>query len=164
MAEGDIITMRRKELRRFHVIQKVLEKEVRQKEASEILGISIRQVKRVVKRIRKEGEAGVIHKLRGRKSSNSKDVKDKKKILNICLGKYNGFGPTLTSEKLFEIDKIKISKETLKQWLIEEGLWTIKRKRRKHRRWRERKPCYGQMVQIDGSHHDWLEGRGLSLC
>ena len=163
MAEGDIITMKRKELRRLHVIQKVLEKEIKQVNAAEILGLSTRQVKRIVKRVRKEGEVGIIHKLRGRRSSNAIDEKKKKEVNRVCKQKYEDFGPTLASEKLLENEKIEVSKETVRQWMLEEGLWTIKRKRRKHRKWRERKPCYGQMVQMDGSHHDWLEGRGPKL-
>lgn len=163
MALGDIITMRRKELRRLHVIQKVLDKGIKQVEAAEILILSKRQVKRIVKRVREEGEAGIIHRLRGRRSSNAIDEKKKIEAKGICKRKYEDFGPTLASEKLFENEKIQISKETVRQWMIEEGLWIVKRKRRKHRRWRERKPYYGQMTQMDGSHHDWLEERGPKL-
>ena len=163
MAEGDIITMRRKELKRLHITQKVLDKEIKQFEAAEILRLSRRQIKRIVKRVKEEGCAGVIHGLRGRRSGNAIEENKKVKVKAICKRKYEDFGPTLASEKLFENEKIKISKETIRQWLIEEGLWTTKQKRRKHRQWRERKPCYGQMVQMDGSHHDWLEDRGPKL-
>jgi len=163
MVQGDIITMRRKELRRLHVIRKVLDREIKQKEVAEILRLSRRQVKRIVKRVREEGATGIIHKLRGRRSSNATDNKKKIKVKGICKQKYEDFGPTLASEKLFENEKIRISKETVRQWMMEEGLWIVKRKRRKHRRWRERKPYYGQMTQMDGSHHDWLEERGPKL-
>jgi len=163
MVLGDIITMRRKELRRLHVIQKVLDNEIKQKEAAEILRLSRRQVKRIVKRVREDGDTGIIHQLRGRRSSNAIDDKKKMKVQGICKRKYEDFGPTLASEKLFENEKIQVSKETVRQWMIEEGLWIVKRKCRKHRRWRERKPYYGQMVQMDGSHHDWLEERGPKL-
>jgi transposase len=163
MVQGDIITMRRKELRRSYVIQKVLDKEIKQREAAEVLRLSRRQVKRIIKRVREEGETGIIHRLRGRRSSNAIDEKKKIKVKGICKRRYGDFGPTLASEKLFENEKIQVSKETVRQWMIEEGLWIVRRKRRKHRRWRERKPCYGQMIQMDGSHHDWLEGRGPKL-
>lgn len=163
MVLGDIITMRRKELRRLHVIQKVLNREIKQKEVAEILRLSKRQVKRIVRRVREEGETGIIHRLRGRRSSNAIDDKEKIKVKGICKRKYEDFGPTLASEKLFENEKIQISKETVRQWMIEEGLWIVKRKCRKHRRWRERKPYYGQMIQMDGSHHDWIEKRGPKL-
>ncbi len=163
MGEGDIITMKRKELRRSHVVQKVLDKEIKQKEAVEILRLSKRQVKRIVKRDREEGETGVIHRLRGRRSSNAIDERKKIEVKGICKRRYEDFGPTLASEKLFENEKIQISKETVRQWMIEEGLWIVKRKCRKHRRWRERKPYYGQMTQMDGSHHNWLEDRGPNL-
>lgn len=163
MVQGDIITMRRKELRRLHVMQKVLDKEIKQREAAEMLGLSRRQVKRIVKRVREEGERGIIHRLRGRRSSNAIEEKKKVKVKGICKRKYEDFGPTLASEKLFEEEKIRISKETVRQWMIEEGLWVVKQKRRKHRRWRERKGYYGEMIQMDGSHHDWLEGRGAKM-
>jgi len=84
-------------------------------------------------------------------------------VIRLYRRNYLGFGPTLASEKLLERDEIRISRETLRKWLIEECLWQRRRKRRKHRRWRERKGCFGEMVQVDGSHHDWLEGRGPEL-
>lgn len=156
----DIITMSQREQKRLYVVHKILDKEVKQKEAGRILKISERQIRRIVKAVRERGAAGVVHGLCGRRSANAIDKKKKEMIKKIYKRRYEGFGPTLTVEKLEEHEKIKISKETLRGWLIEEGLWETKRKRRKHRRWRERKACYGQMVQMDGSHHDWLEGRG----
>jgi hypothetical protein len=81
----------------------------------------------------------------------------------LYRGRYTGFGPTLTSEKLGELDGIKLSDETLRKWLMEAGLWQRRRKRSRHRQWRQRKECFGEMVQLDGSHHDWLEGRGPEL-
>ena len=163
MAGKDIITMSQRELKRLHVIQKVVEKVVKQKKAAEVLELSERQVRRIVKRVSEEGETGIIHRLRGRVSHNRVDEKTKKRIKRLCRNKYEGFGPTLASEKLWEIEGIKISDETLRKWLIEEGMWEIRRKRKKHRQWRERKHHVGEMVQMDGSHHDWLEGRGPKL-
>ena len=159
MAEGDIITMRQEELRRLHIIKKALVKELKQVEAAEKLDLSYRQTKRITKRIKEEGDKGIIHKSRGRPSKRKISDKLKDKIINLCRGKYKGFGPTFAVEKLFEIEKIKLSKETLRNWLIKEGLWRRQRKRKKYRKWRERKHYFGEMVQLDGSHHPWFEDR-----
>ena len=160
MAEGDIIIMRQEELRRLHIVKKVLGKELKQVEAADKLALSYRQTKRITKRVRTEGDQGIIHKLRGYTSKRKISSKLKDKIINLCKGKYKGFGPTFAVEKLFEIEKIKLSKETLRNWLIQEGLWQRRRKGKKHRKWRQRKDCFGEMLQLDGSHHDWFEDRG----
>ena len=159
MAKGDVITMRQEELRRLHIVKKVLVKELKQVEAAEKLDLSYRQTKRITKRVREEGDKGIIHRSRGRPSKRRIFDKLKDKIVTLCKGKYKGFGPTFTAEKLFEREKIKLSKETLRNWLIKEGLWQRRRKHKKHRKWRERKHHFGEMIQWDGSHHDWLEGR-----
>jgi hypothetical protein len=111
--------------------------------------------------VREEGEKGIIHRLRGRASARriKADVRDK--ILKLYQERYEGFGPTLAQEKLRERDGVMVSRETLRQWLIAEGLWQGKLGGgKRHLRWRERKAYFGEMVQMDGSHHDWLEGRG----
>lgn len=163
MAEGGIIVMRQEELKRLHIVRQVLDKKLRQKEAADKLHLSYRQTKRITKRIREEGDKGIVHKSRGQPSHNKLPVKIKSKVLNLCHGKYKGFGPTLASEKLFEIEKLKVSDETLRHWLIKEGLWQIRRKTKKYRKWRQRKYYFGEMVQLDGSHHPWFEDRG-SKC
>jgi transposase len=160
MAGRSIIMMSRRELKRLHVIQKVLEKRLKQKEAADILGLKKRQIIRIVKRVREEGDTGIIHRSRGRESNRSLSEELKENVRKIYRKKYWDFGPTLASEKLFEIDKIKLSNETLRLWLLESGDWKKSRKGRKHRKWRERKHHCGQMLQGDGSHHDWFEGRG----
>lgn len=160
MAKEDIIIMRQRELKRLHIIKKVLNRELKQVEAAEQLDLSDRQVRRIVKRVKEEGDSGIVHKLRGEPSSRKIAERIRIKATGLYKRRYKGFGPTFAREKLFEIDKIKISKETLRKWLIEEGLWERRRKRKKHRRWRERKHRLGEMVQLDGSHHDWFEGRG----
>lgn len=159
MREG-IIMMSQKDINRAEVIGKVKEKEVRQKEAAEILGLSERQIRRIVRRVREEGAAGIIHRLRGSKAHNRIDQKIREKVLKIYEKKYEGFGAKLLSEKLEEYEGVRISKETLRGWLISEGYQVKQRRRKKHRQRRERKEYYGQMIQMDGSHHDWLEGRG----
>ena len=160
MAGKDIITMSQGELKRLHVIHKVLDKQLKQIDAAKILRLCKRQIGRIASRVKKEGDTGVIHRSRGRPSHNITPEKKKNKIIKLYQDKYRGFGPLLASEKLFEIDKIKISDETLRNWLIEKGEWKKRRKHRHHRQWRERKHHFGEMVQLDGSHHNWLEGRG----
>lgn len=159
MAGKDIIVMRQKELKRLHVIHKVMEGELTQVEAAEILSFSDRQINRIVKRIGEEGDSGIQHRSRGRESSRRLPKKLKDKVVRLYLEKYKGFGPTFTSEKLHEIDGIELSKETVRTWLIEAGHWQKGRIHRSYRQWRERKWHCGEMVQMDGSHHDWFAGR-----
>ena len=155
----DILSMSQKELKRLHVIRKAIEKRIRQKEAAGLLEIGERQIRRLVKRVREESDKGIIHRLRGKVSHNALPQTIKHKALALCRGIYAGFNPTLASEKLFERNKIKVSHETLRQWFIAEGMDYDKRKARPHRKWRARKEHCGEMVQMDGSHHDWFEGR-----
>jgi hypothetical protein len=162
--DKDIVMMRSRELKRYQVIQKVLDKQINQQQASEYLGLSDRQIRRIVKRVRKQAERGVIHLLRGRAVKGNRRRPDKHKILELYRKNYWDFGPTLASEKLFERDGVKVCDETLRLWLLKEGLWQGKRRKApKERSRRERKEHFGQMVQMDGSHHDWLEGRGPKL-
>jgi transposase len=159
--EGQVI-LKEKEFRRIRVLDRVELGEIRVKEASEILGISRRQVSRLLRRYRREGWRGVVHRARGRPSH--RRLKDREEILRLYKEKYGDFGPTLASEKLLEIDGIRVSRETLRKWLLDEdGEYEWRRRRRPHRKWRERKGCFGEMVQIDGSEHDWLEGRGPKM-
>jgi len=152
------------EIRRYQVIQKIFDSDINQQEAAEYLDVSDRQIRRMVRRVRKEGERGVIHRLRGAKGCRRLDECFKGRILGLYRKQYADFGPTLASEKLLERDKIKICDETLRLWLIQAGLWRVRqRKKPKERAWRARKEHLGEMVQMDGSHHDWLEGRGPKL-
>jgi len=160
MAGKDIIMATQEELKVLHVIRKAIDKVITQKEASGTIDLSERQIRRKVKRIREEGDKGIIHQSRGRLSNRATLDKIKNKVLALFKDKYPDFGPTLASEKLFERDKIKVNDETLRLWLIEGNIPYKKRKKRPHRQWRQRKSRYGQMVQMDGSEHDWLEGRG----
>jgi len=162
--DKDMLMMSRKEIKRYQVIRKILDGQINQQEASEYLGITDRQVRRIVKRVRSTGESGVIHKLRGRAGNRLVRVIFKEKILELYRKQYWDFGPTLASEKLLERDGVKVSDETLRLWLIKEGLWQLKKQKKpKDRTRRERREHFGQMVQMDGSHHDWLEGRGPKL-
>jgi hypothetical protein len=160
MAGKDIIMMSERELSRSHIILKVLDNELKQVEAAEFLNLSDRQIRRIIKRVRKEGKTGVIHKSRGRVSSRAIPKRIKDRVIKLYREKYWDYGPTFATEKLFEIEKVKISDETLRKWLLETGDWKKVRKGRVHRQWRERKHYFGEMIQIDGSEHDWFEGRG----
>ncbi len=163
MAKKDIFTMSSRELKRLEIVKRVLREELMQVEAAEYLDLSPRQVNRIVLRVKTEGAKGVIHRLRGRESNRKIPESIRKRVLGLYEKKYNGFGPLLASEKMEELDKIKISDETLRKWLLADGQWGKRRNRKKHRQWRERKARLGEMIQMDGSEHDWLEGRGPKL-
>lgn len=160
MAGKDIIMASQKDLKRLHVIHKAIEKVITQAEAARIAGLSERQIRRIVERIRQEGDKGIVHKSRGRQSNRRKPQKLKDKLIELYRQKYKGFGPTLTAEKLSEVEAIQLSDETVRKWLTEAGLWEKKRKHKTHRQWRQRKQHSGEMVQMDGSHHKWFEDRG----
>ena len=163
MAGEDIIAMSVRELRRLQVVHKVLDKEIRQKAAASLMCISERQVRRLVKGVRELGDRGMVHRSRGRPSNRRRPEVVKESVLRLYREQYRDFGPTLAAEKLLERDGIRLSRETLRQWLLAAGLWERRRRGRPHRQWRARKECCGEMVQMDGSHHAWLEERGPGL-
>jgi len=163
MAREDRIIMSVKELRRLHVIQQVLERKMKQVQAVEVLGLTDRQVRRIVRRVRAEGDRGLIHRGRGKRSNRQIDPRTKAKVLGLYEKWYGDFGPTLAAEKLRERDGITLSDETLRLWLGERGIDHFRRRKRPHRRWRERKAHAGELIQMDGSHHAWFEERG-SAC
>ena len=136
MAGKDMIVVRQEELKRLHVIRNVLERAMRQVKAAEVLCLSTRQIRRMVKRIKAEGERGIVHRLRGRPSNRKTPEQIQSKAIELYRSKYSDFGPTLASEKLLERDGIGISGETLRKWLLQTGDWKLVRKRKKHRRWR----------------------------
>jgi len=155
-----VLEMSTKELSRLEVMQRLSRKQMRQKEAAKLLDVSVRQIKRLLRGYRQKGAAGLVSKHRGRKSNNriSEDVK--KQTLNLLNTKYQGFGPTLAHEKLVEKDKLNLSDESVRKLMIEEGLWKPRKaKKVVVHQLRERRACFGELVQIDGSPHDWFEGR-----
>ena len=160
---GDVIVMRPTELKRLELIKKAIGKEITQLEVFEFLRMSQRQVRRIVRRVKEMGNKGVIHQNRGK--VNGRRISDviKAKVLRAYGSRYKDFGATLASEKLAECEGIKLGRETLRKWLRQEGYEAARRRSRKHRSRRERKEYYGQMIQMDGSHQDWLEGRGPRL-
>ena len=160
MASKDIIMLSQQERTRLHIVHKILNKELKHKEGSKILSLSERQLRRIVSRVRIEGDQGIVHKSRGKPSNRRFSTKLKNKVIKHYRAKYSDFGPTFAAEKLFDREKIKVHQETLRTWLIEAGDWKRVRKSRAHRQWRERRHHFGEMVQVDGSHHDWFEQRG----
>jgi transposase len=155
-----LLNMSTKELSRLEVMQRLAEQRLSQKEAGEILHLSTRQIKRLLKAYRQQGAAGLVSKHRGRKGNNRMSERVKKQALNLLKTKYQGFGPTLAHEKLVEKDKLKLSDESVRKLMIEEGLWKARKARKiVAHQLRERRACFGELVQMDGSPHDWFEGR-----
>ena len=155
-----IVTMSMKEAKRLHLIRKAIEKRMTQAEAAQLAGLCLRQLQRIIRRVRMEGDPGVCHRARGRKPNNRIPETVRDRAIELCRERYREFGPTLASEKLLEKNRVKVSVETLRLWFLEAGVPYRKRKKRPHRQWRERKACRGAMVQLDGSHHTWFEDRG----
>jgi transposase len=160
MAEEDGITMSQKESNRLYVIRQAIDEAINQEQAAALLKLSDRQVRRIVRNVKQKGNAGICHKSRGKRAHNRIGDKIKDKATTLCRDTYKEFGPTHASEKLLEIHKIKVSDETLRGWFQQEHIPYKSRKKRPHRQWRKRKAYRGEMVQMDGSHHDWFEGRG----
>ncbi len=152
--------MSKTELNRVKHITLILEHKLTQKAASEQMKISYKQTNRIVKKVREQGIQAIIHGNRGKRSPKKFKNEFKQKIVDLYVNNYPDFGPTFANEKLLEIHGIKLSTESLRQILINAGCWTIKKRKYSDLHvWRERKHHPGEMVQIDGSHHRWLEDR-----
>jgi transposase len=160
VAEQDMIIMSRREAKRLHIIHQTLDKKFTQAEAASAIGLSDRQVRRIIKRLREEGDEGICHRSRGKASNRQIPHKIKNRALELFKTRYADFNLVHATEKLFEVHDITLSDETLRLWLTEAEITYKKRRAKKHRQRRERKACFGELVQIDGSHHDWFEGRG----
>jgi len=160
MVGEDRVTMSGTELRRVHVIRQVMDKRLTQVKAGALLGLTTRQVRRLLARVRHEGDRGLVHRARGRPSNRRIAEPVKAKILRLYTPRYGDFGPTLAAEKLAERHGIVISDETLRVWLHAQGIAHFQRRKRPHRVWRARKAHVGELIRLDGSHHDWFEGRG----
>ena len=161
--------MSERELRRVEILSRVKAGELQLVEAAELMGVGYRQGKRVWKRYRHGGAEGLQHGSAGGESNHGKTVEVRKKILGLVRKKYGGaegvrFGPTLAAEHLERDDGLKLDHETLRRWMLAEGLWSRQRKRKQHRKRRERKEHFGELVQMDGSFHEWLEGSGEKHC
>jgi transposase len=158
---GDFLEMSSEERERGHLVRAFVEARFSQREASERLGIGVRQFKRLVCAWRHGGDAVLVSRQRGRPSNRRLKEARRSEIVARLLGRYAGFGATLASEKLRELDGIEVSVETVRQMQISLGAWKPKTRRAKRVfQLRERRARFGELIQIDGSPHDWFEGRG----
>ena len=157
------------ELKRLGVLARVEKEALKLVNAAEILGLSYRQRKRIWRRYQEEGAEGLQHRGVGRGSGRAKSKKFRRKVLRLVRQKYSGevgerFGPTLAAEHLESEDGIQVHAETLRRWMLAEGLWSRMRKRRAHRKRREPRKHFGELVQMDGSFHEWFEQGGPKGC
>jgi transposase len=161
MKEAGNLTMSAKELDRLEIIRRVTERRLTQRKAAERLSLSLRQVERLCRAFRTNGAAGLVSRKRGRPSNRKLAEAFRERALDLVRGRYADFGPTLACEKLTEQHGFDLSRETLRRWMIDAGLWVPRsqRRRRVHQP-RQRRSCLGELVQIDGCEHAWFEDRG----
>ena len=157
----ELLTMSKRELTRLEVMQRIKAKRLTQKEAAQMLNLSVRQIKRLYRVYKAQGVKGLISARRGKPSNHWLEAQVEQQALDLLKAKYADFGPTLAHEKLSEIHQLKLSRESVRRIMIEEGLWKPKRaKKACVHQMRERRACFGELVQIDGSDHAWFEDRG----
>jgi len=155
--------MSAKERNRLLVVSRVRSQGMNLKDAASVLSLSYRQMRRIYRRYLEEGDAGLVHRSRGKTSNRGFTRVFKEATLARYRDRYTGFGPTLAVEKLAEDDYV-LDHETMRRWLLAAGLIERRRKRAKYRKLRERSAHFGQLVQMDGSHHAWFEERGETSC
>lgn len=148
-----------REQERVSVVKRVVAGRLSRGEGAELLGVSYRQMLRLVAKFEADGASGLVHRLRDRESNHRLDVTRRDRILELYRTKYRDFGPTLAAEYLRCEHAEIIGVETLRQWLVEAGLWCARSRGARHRAWRERRAHWGELVQMDGSEHAWFEGR-----
>jgi transposase len=164
MSQQQELWMSGRDRDRIKVLNEVERGHLTQKQAGGQLGITDRWVRKLLVRMRKEGDGGILHRLRGRRSNHRMGEKARAKAIRLVERRYGGFGPTLASEYLAREHELKVSRETLRKWLMEVGLWKRRRRRVEAiHTWRPRRSCWGELVQWDTSEHDWLEGRGEKI-
>jgi transposase len=161
--------MSMKELTRAGVLARVAAGTLTLRSAGAVMAVSYRQAKRLYQRYRHEGAKGLKHRSAGRRSNAARDGTEREQILTLVREKYSGtvderFGPTLAAEHLASEDGVQVHHDTLRRWMLAAGLWSRRRKRSPHRRRRERKAHFGELVQLDGSFHAWFERRGPQSC
>lgn len=165
MDKRGTILMSKKERDSLVVLERVKREGMSMAEAARLLGTSYRQCWRRFRRYEEAGAAGLVHRLRGVCGNRSIVRRVKDRIVELYRERYQGFGPVLFAEKLEAEQEIRIDHETLRRLLIKEGLWTVTGKRKKrHKPWRPRRMHFGELVQMDGSHHRWFEDRGGKCC
>ncbi|MBU4211925.1 MAG: helix-turn-helix domain-containing protein [Verrucomicrobia bacterium] len=156
----EMIEMSTRERKRMTLMTRVAEGLLKLRETAEMMQVSYRQAKRIRRRYLQEGDAGLVHRGRGRSSNRTRPEGERKRSIALYNKRYAGFGPLLASEHLATDHGIVVDHETLRRWLLVAGVWQSHRRREVHRAARERRPRRGDLVQIDGSEHDWFEGRG----
>ena len=154
------ILMSERELNRIEVLSQVTQGRMTAVTAAHVLGLSRRQVHRLLKRFQADGPAAIRHKARGRRSNNRIDPAVRAFAVTLVKESYADFGPTFAAEKLAEDRGLKVSRETLRKWMQDAGLWLSRKQRRTFHQPRLRRECRGELVQIDGSDHHWFEDRG----
>ena len=161
----ELLSMSQKEITRLELIQRVKNSQMSQLEASAHLGVSTRQFRRLQRKYEQKGTAGLVSQRRGKASNNQLSIEMKRQAFELIKTHYSDFGPRLACEKLFERHQIKISSESVRQLMLKEGLWAgKKRKKVVVHQTRARRSKFGELVQIDGSPHDWFEGRAPACC
>ena len=161
------LAMSYKEREYLKALTRVNKGELRCRDAAESLGITERHLYRLRARYRSEGDEGLIHRLRGCLSNRGYPRKVRTRMLELYRERYSDYGPTLFAEKIADEHSATlplVDHETLRRWLLNAGVWSAARVRKAHRRKRERREKIGSLIQFDGSHHDWFEGRGPVCC
>ncbi len=153
-----VLALSTKERRRLELLSQVKAGRLKLIKMAELLSLSYRQAKRIWKRYREQGDAGLVHRSRGRPSHRAIAPDRRDRMVERYEERYEGFGPTLACEYMAK-EGMVVDHETLRRWLLAKGLWKKQRKRQQHRQWRERRAHQGELIQMDGSHHDWFEGR-----
>ena len=154
------VLMNEHELQRVEVLSRVVDGSMSAAKAAAVMAVSIRHVRRMLSRFRQDGAASLAHKSRGRPSNHRLAVDIRETALSLVRSHYADFGPTLATEKLAERHGVTVSRETLRTWMAEDGLWLSRKQRRTFHQPRLRRECYGELIQIDGSDHRWFEERG----
>ncbi len=158
--DSELVVMSRREIERAHVMRAIQERRLTQKQAASQLVLSVRQVERLFARYKCDGPTGLVSRRRGQRNHVLPDGL-REEALSIVRTRYPDFGPTLAHEKLLEVHGLRMSVETLRKWMIEDGIWKTRAQRRKRiQQPRHRRDCYGELIQIDGSDHHWFEDRG----
>jgi transposase-like protein len=154
--------MNQAERDRLDALKRAKKKLIKQKQAAEEIGVTERQVRRLLRKLRRKGDRGVLHELRGRVSNRKLPAETEQRAITVLSDPvYQGFGPTLAAEYLRKRHQITVSKETVRRWMTKAGLWRVNRRRVVEvHQWRSRRSRCGELVQWDTSDHDWLEGRG----
>lgn len=153
------LTMSTKELNRLEVLNRALERRLTQAQAAEQLGLSLRQVERLCRKLPMEAPRGLVSKKRGRASNRKLSDELRRRALDLVASRYSDFGPTLAAEKLASLHGVKVSVETLRRWMVDAELWVPRAQRQCVHQPRRRRACFGELIQIDGCDHEWFEDR-----